>query len=321
MSALANAHAGTVAGSAYGNIVCCSGEAGLSNACSGSYDTVLWLSAADNAHVASDGSYGTQVCLAADAGMNCQYGASCPAGYACLATISGTNNAHVADCDGSGDYGTKVCCGAAAACPEAIGNGTGIPGDDATDPAMAADCDNDGLSDGDELSGAACGGIATDPGPDITYDDDSNGIMLDGSDDGAAWDSDGDGARDGAECALGTDPTNPGSMPSSAQCGGTGDTDGDGLLDAWETCKWGTNPAVIDSDSDGTGDCKEAADVDGNGIVDFVDDVIYYAKAALLPAATFGKDGDFDIDGNGIVDFVDDVVQEAKFALIAGLCK
>jgi hypothetical protein len=104
-------------------------------------------------------------------------------------------------------------------------------------------------------------------------------------------------------------------------CGGSGDADGDGLLNAWETCGWGTDPNVVDTDGDGKGDCKEAADVDGNGLVNFVGDVIYYAKAALLPAASFGKTMDFDIDKNGTVDFVGDVIQEAKFALINGLCK
>ena len=47
--------------------------------------------------------------------MDCQYGSSCGAGYACLATISDATNAHVADCDGTGDYATKVCCSAGAA--------------------------------------------------------------------------------------------------------------------------------------------------------------------------------------------------------------
>jgi len=118
MSGLANAHAGTAGGSAYANVVCCAGPAGLSTSCSGSHATVLRLWAADNAHVASnDLSYGTQVCLSAPSTvMNCQYGSSCGSGYACLATISGTTNtnAHVADCDGSGDYATKVCCAAQA---------------------------------------------------------------------------------------------------------------------------------------------------------------------------------------------------------------
>jgi len=117
MSGLANAHAQTAAGTTYANVVCCSGPAGLSTSCSGTYATVLRLWAADNAHVASnDLTYGTQVCLSAtDTAMNCQYGSTCGSGYACLATISGTTNAHVADCDGSGDYATKVCCAEGAA--------------------------------------------------------------------------------------------------------------------------------------------------------------------------------------------------------------
>jgi len=214
-------------------------------------------------------------------------------------------------------------------CPKAIGNGKGIPGDDSTDPnSIAGDCDNDGLSNADELSGAACGGIVTDPGPDITYDDNNDGNPslgslggTDASDDPAAWDTDGDAVRDGFECANGFDPTDPTSRPTVQQCGGTGDTDGDGLLDAWENCKWGTNPAVLDTDGDGRGDCKEAADVNGDGVVDFVADTIYYAKAALLPPALFGKDGDFDLNGDGVIDFGADVIQEARFALIPGICK
>jgi hypothetical protein len=118
MSGQANAHAQTADAhpTTYDWTVCCVGPAGLSASCSGSYATVLRLSAPDNAHVAcNDLSYGTQVCLSADAGVNCKYGSSCDAGYACLATISATANAHVADCDGSNDYATKVCCAEGAA--------------------------------------------------------------------------------------------------------------------------------------------------------------------------------------------------------------
>jgi hypothetical protein len=52
-----------------------------------------------------------------------------------------------------------------------------------------------------------------------------------------------------------------------------------------------------------------------------VADTIYYAKAALLPLALFGKDGDFDLNGDGVIDFGADVLQEAKFALFPGICK
>ena len=117
MSGLANAHAGTAGGSAYGSVVCCGGPAGLSTSCAGNYDTALRLWAADNAHVAqaSDLTYTNEVCLAAPSmPVDCQYRESCGPGYTCLATISGETNAHVADCDGSDDYATKVCCAAPA---------------------------------------------------------------------------------------------------------------------------------------------------------------------------------------------------------------
>ena len=82
------------------------------------------------------------------------------------------------------------------------------------------------------------------------------------------------------------------------------------------TCGWGTDLTVVDSDGDTLGDCEEAADADGNGVVSFTGDVIYYAKAALLPPGTFGQEGDFDIDGNNTLNFTGDVIQEAKFGLI-----
>jgi hypothetical protein len=128
MSATGNAHGGTPSGSSYPNLLCCGGVAGLGTSCSGTYDTVLRLSATDNAHVSSDASYSTQACLSVPAGyaVNCTYGASCDVGYACLATISGTTNAHVADCDGVNDYGIKVCCYAGPPLP--VGGIAELPG-------------------------------------------------------------------------------------------------------------------------------------------------------------------------------------------------
>lgn len=218
----------------------------------------------------------------------------------------------------------------------AIGNGSAIPGDDRTVPAgefppmidcAEGDDDNDGYPDNLELvlpdpSCPTKTGL-TSPGGDITYDDNGDGDPCSGSlggtdpaDDPASWDTDGDAVLDGAECALGTDPANAASNPTPAQCGGTGDADGDGLLNSWETCKWGTNPAVVDTDGDGMGDCREAADVDGNGAVTFTGDVIFYARAYFVG----GKDGDFDIDGNNRITYVGDVLTEARFALMVGLC-
>ncbi len=166
MSSRSNAHAGTPGGSSYDYVVCCGGVADLRTNCSGVYDTVLTLSGTDNAHVASDGSYGTKACLSVNPGgsVDCTYGTSCGVDYACLATISGampvTTNAHVADC-GLDGYANKVCCSATAGCPDADGdilNGVGCDADEqylgtdlndrcpdnTSDPAWPLDQDNNG---------------------------------------------------------------------------------------------------------------------------------------------------------------------------------
>ncbi len=229
----------------------------------------------------------------------------------------------------------------------AIDNGPGIPGNDGTIPNAVADsegdacetdgdADNDGLPDAQDtnpLTGAGLCGILTandghlnPAGGDVTNDDNHDGspapvMGTDIADNGPSWDTDNDGALDGVECTLSRNPRSRTDTPTTAQCGGTGDTDGDGLQNAWEKCKWGTNPDVVDSDGDGLGDCKEVADVDGNGLVDFGGDAIFVCKSAVRPPASFGKTMDLDINGDGIVDFVGDCIQEAKFALIPGLCK
>jgi hypothetical protein len=230
----------------------------------------------------------------------------------------------------------------------AIDNGPGVPGDDTTIPNAVTDnvgdacetdpdIDHDGLPNSQDTNPLGATGIcaafagASDghPNPaggDVTNDDNHDGnpaspMGTDKADNGPSWDTDNDGVPDGVECTLGHNPRDPADKPTIKECGGSGDTDGDGLLDAWETCGWGTDPTKVDSGGDGIGDCKEAADVDGNGVVDFGTDTISYAKAALLPRASFGKTMDFDIDKNGVVDFGGDVIQEAKFALFPGLCK
>jgi hypothetical protein len=182
-----------------------------------------------------------------------------------------------------------------------IGNGCSIAGDDGTTP-----WDNDG-GRGDACDGRGSGNFAND----ITYDDDGDGDWKDApGDDGTYWDTDMDSKWD---------------WWGTAACGSTSaDADGDGLKDAWEVCKWGTDPDKTNSDGDTRGDCKEAADVNGDGVVGFVGDTIAYAKAALLPAGCgagqYGKDGDFDINGDGVIDFVGDVIQEAKYALGVDPC-
>jgi hypothetical protein len=232
----------------------------------------------------------------------------------------------------------------------AIDNGPGVPGDDTTVPNATADSegdacetdgdiDNDSLPDSEDTNPLGGSGICatfagssdghpSPAGGDVTNDDNHNRnpalpMGTDASDNGPSWDTDNDGALDGVECALGHNPRSRADRPSTADCGGTGDTDGDGLLDAWETCGWGTSPTAVDSDGDGKGDCTEAVDTNGNGIIlgDFSADALNSARAAVLPAGTgpgdFGKTMDFDLNGNGLIlgDFGADTLTTAKMTL------
>lgn len=92
--------------------VCCRGT-GVSNSCSGNYNTVLKLSEATNAHVEEKifSNYANNACLSSSSmGVACGYSTSCSAlgsNYVCLASISGDTDAHIGECS---VYSTKVCC-------------------------------------------------------------------------------------------------------------------------------------------------------------------------------------------------------------------
>lgn len=159
-----------------------------------------------------------------------------------------------------------------------IGVPMGLPTDRtrANSDAEGDDCDedddNDGLTDLEETSGSACGGKVTDP---------MNG------------DTDGDRVLDGAECALGSDPTNASSKPAVVP---GGDTDGDGIRDDVEYRGYDTNSAVVDSDGDGCSDTIEVLSVDGNGFITAADLGIV-ASALGSP----GLHANYDVDKNGAV--------------------
>ena len=134
MSNTTNAHAGTPAGAPdYTYALCCAAD-GLGTSCSGTYDTVLALSGASNAHVAESvgGAYTTEVCLSASTGtVGCSADdVTCATGYACLAAVSGSTNSGVAGCDGADVCAAKVCC--------AVGE---------VSPPAAVDTDTDGFID------------------------------------------------------------------------------------------------------------------------------------------------------------------------------
>ena len=142
------------------------------------------------------------------------------------------------------------------------------------------DSDNDGYSD--ELERAS----GTDPqdeysqprpgasvlsnrfrGLDDDYDGLSNGEEAALGTDPSRADSDGDGARDGAEFASESDPLDSGVLPI--------DRDRDGLSDQYEI-EIGTDPSSADSDKDKLSDSVEIAidtnplapDSDGDGVFD-----------------------------------------------------
>jgi hypothetical protein len=210
-----------------------------------------------------------------------------------------------------------------------IGNGTRSSGDDETvansdalGDACDDDDDNDGLPDAKEHSAIACSPFdlsstlhMSPMRADITNDDKGSGnaapaMGTDAENDGPSWDTDNDGVRDGIECDLGTDPRDRFSRPSFLSCGGGLDADGDGLKAAWEVCKWGTSDNDVDSDNDGTRDCREVADVDGDEVLTFAGDVDLLARVFF---SSVGADVALDIDGDGLVTFAGDVLVLAGF--------
>jgi hypothetical protein len=150
-------------------------------------------------------------------------------------------------------------------------------------------------------------------GGDITSDDDDDGNPAepmgdDPVDNGPSWDTDNDGVQDGYECQRGSNPRDRSSTPPPL-ADDDADDDSDGLLNGWERRGWGTDSTHVDSDSDGVGDCVEAADVDGNGTFNSTGDLMAYAAAAFKGA---GTTWDFDFDKNGMFNSTGDLAEVAQ---------
>lgn len=158
-----------------------------------------------------------------------------------------------------------------------------------------ADDDNDGILDVDETAGPPCASAT-------------------GSTDPLKADTDGDRTLDGAECALGTDPTNPNSRPPlivlpDADSDGLPDaldpndadtdTDDDGIRDGLEFRFYNTDPTNINTDGDVCRDGKEVASVDGNAAVTAGD--LGIVGSALGPSSGSNYHPTFDLDKNGSV--------------------
>jgi subtilisin family serine protease len=155
-------------------------------------------------------------------------------------------------------------------------DGTWMMSDEAGD-ACDMDDDNDGLTDTDEESGAACGGTLTSP------------LLLD---------HDGDHLTDGWECAHGSDPTNP---TSKFLGSGSTDADSDRLFDIWGERGYGGTGSSTDSDADGCHDMVEAASVDANKTVGDADRLAVARRALGIWVADPAQDHAFDVDKNGTV--------------------
>jgi hypothetical protein len=162
---------------------------------------------------------------------------------------------------------------------------------DACDP----DDDNDGISDADEATGAACLGKVT--------------VSI-------RFDSDGDRAHDGAECALGFDPTSALSFPALAACAPAGDTDGDKISDRIEFCYYGSSIASSDSDADialdGAKDGCEVASINGDRIVSSGDQ----GKLASGISGAVPYHPGVDIDKSGVLNSGDQGIMASVISLV-----
>ncbi len=165
---------------------------------------------------------------------------------------------------------------------------TTVPKSDAFGDACDADDDNDAVLDTDEPAG--CNGSAA-----------LNPLGAD---------SDGDRVRDGAECAMGSAPSNPASRPpipsfandtdhdtlSDVFEGTIGsnpndpDSDDDGINDAIEYKGHSTSPTSVDSDGDGCYDDSEVASVNSDKLVNGID--LYVTSIGI------GSPGNATVDAN-----------------------
>jgi hypothetical protein len=183
--------------------------------------------------------------------------------------------------------------------------------------ACDVDDDNDWLSDIVEAQNPVCPSAS---GP-------TNPLLAD---------TDGDLVIDASECNLGTDPLDPASKPAIPPLAddadhdtlsdafevsigtnpNSGDTDGDGLRDNLEYKHYATRLLVADTDGDGVRDGCEAADLNGDGVVNSGDQGALNAELVRMPPPP--KLVDFDLNKDGVLNSGDQGMQ-SSFA-VPGKC-
>jgi hypothetical protein len=187
-----------------------------------------------------------------------------------------------------------------------LGADVTIPNNDALGDACDPDDDNDGMTDAGEL--IQCNAVSPPSNPLVA-------------------DTDGDRAPDRAECAFGTDATNPASKPgyyvqnkdfdldgipdSTEAVFGSHynitDTDSDGVLDGIEVRGYASAPNSTDTDSDGCPDGLEIASING--------DLAVNAGDLALVAASFGRFDALqpDVSRDGVVNVLDLMLVQRAF--------
>jgi|CXWL01.1.fsa_nt_gi hypothetical protein len=170
------------------------------------------------------------------------------------------------------------------------------PSSDALGDDCDPDDDNDGISDVDEASGAACGGSPTNP-------------LLS--------DSDTDRFLDNAECLMGTNPNLATSKPTVATCAafiGVGvavDTDADKVKDYVEFCNYNTDRLVTDTDGDmaldGARDGCEASSLNGDRVVNSGDQLLMVQEFIREPTPSLRLIS-YDINKDGAVNVGDQLI-------------
>ena len=186
---------------------------------------------------------------------------------------------------------------------------------DACDP----DADNDALANGDEAE-LGPGGSSHSLCPSAS-----------GPTNPLKEDTDGDLVLDGAECALGSDPTDPGSVPPPPASGtdpdGDGlstafemtigtdpmkpDTDGDKLNDGVEYKGYNSNPLVSNTDGEICADGKQAASVNGDTKVNSTDQLVVAQHFSNKPGPRYVAD--FDVNKDAHINSTDLLLQAKVF--------